>query len=303
MKTKILISTSSFAVYDEGPLTRLHAAGFETVLNPHKRKLTRDEVVELLPGISGLIAGVERLDAGVLKDSGLKVISRVGAGLSNIDLAVADELGIKVCSTPDAPTNAVAELTVAGMLNCLRQIPRMDRDLHQGEWHRQNGYQLEGKTVLIVGYGRIGRRVAQLLNPFGVKLLVSDPYLSADVDARHRSLDEALPEADIITFHCSGETCLLTAERFETLKPGVIICNASRGSLVDEAALVKSLREKTTRACWLDTFVEEPYSGELTEFPNAVLTPHVGAFTRECRVKMEMQAVENLIRALERVTA
>lgn len=298
MSVKILTGTSSFGGYDTAPLKRLQSENFETILNPYKRKLTKDEVMELLPGISGLIAGLEPLDAEVLRQSELKVISRVGAGISNIDLDVAAQLGIKVCATPDAPTNAVAELTVAGILNCLRQIPAMDRDLHEGEWNRRNGYQLEGKTVLIVGYGRIGRRVAELLRPFGVKLLVADPLYKGS-DMTPQPLESALPDADIVTFHCSGEDCLLTSELFASLKDGVVLCNAARGGLIDEAALISSLESGQTRACWLDTFSEEPYQGKLREFPQAVLTPHVGSFTRECRIKMELQAVDNLINALK----
>ncbi|MBZ0167192.1 MAG: hydroxyacid dehydrogenase, partial [Candidatus Omnitrophica bacterium] len=103
MKVKILTGTSSFAGYDEEPLKLLKNAGMETILNPYKRKMTKEEVLDLIPGVSGIIAGLEPLDADVLRQSQLKVISRVGAGLSNVDLKVAEELGIKVCSTPDAP--------------------------------------------------------------------------------------------------------------------------------------------------------------------------------------------------------
>lgn len=297
MKTKILTATSTFSEFEPRPLEKLVQSGFEVTHNPYRRKLTKEEVMSLLDGVTGIIAGLEPLDGEVLRRSDLKVISRVGAGISNVDLRTAEELGIKVFSTPDAPVSAVAELTIAGMLNCLRQIPAMDRDLHKGEWNRRNGYQLEGKTVLIIGFGRIGRRVAKLLEAFDVRILAVDPFVK-DAGANLVEIDEALPQADIITFHNSGEECILNRERFGQLKDNVIICNAARGGLIDESALEDALKEKRILACWLDTFEQEPYKGKLARFDNVILTPHVGSFTRECRVKMEMQAVDNLIKVL-----
>lgn len=294
MRRKILTGTSSFADFDKAPLNKLIEADFHVVQNPYKRKLTKSELLELLGDVSGIIAGLEPLDREVLRNSKLKVISRVGAGLSNVDLKTSEELGIKVYSTPDAPANAVAELTVAGMLNCLRQIPQMSQDLHNKQWNRQNGLQLEGKKILIIGYGRIGRRVAELLKPFNVELIVVDPFLKK-TGVNVLPIEDALPQADIITFHCSGEDRVLTRERFKLVKEGAIICNAARGGLIDEDALIVSLENGQVSGCWLDTFEEEPYTGKLTEFPQVILTPHVGSYTRECRVKMEMQAVDNLI--------
>ncbi|MGE0268312.1 MAG: phosphoglycerate dehydrogenase [Candidatus Omnitrophota bacterium] len=297
MKVKILTSTSSFGSYDVSPLNKLRDADFEVIGNPYKRKLSREEVLALLPGVTGLIAGVEPLDRDVLQQSQLRVISRVGAGVSNIDLKAAERLGIKICSTPDAPTNAVAELTIAGMLTCLRKISWMDRDLHAGKWQRQDGYQLEGKNVAIIGFGRIGRRVAELLMPFNVHLLIVDPFCS-DKSIRTVTLETALSQADIITFHTSGDECILSRDLFKILKPGVVICNAARGGLIDESALIDYLDAGGILGCWLDTFENEPYKGRLSTYQNVVLTPHVGSFTRECRIKMEMQAVDNLIHAL-----
>lgn len=291
---RILVSTSSFGIYDNTPLDKLKDGGYDILMNPFNRKLVKDELLKMLPGVSGIIAGLEMIDRDVLKSSKLKVISRVGAGMSNIDLKTAEEMGIQIFSTPDAPTNAVAELTVAGMLNCLRQIPQMNQDLHNRQWNRQNGLQLEGKKVLIIGFGRIGRRVAELLKPFNAELLIVDPFLKK-TGVNVLSIEEALPQADIITFHCSGEERVLTRERFQLVKQGAIICNAARGGLIDEDELIVSLNKGQITGCWLDTFEEEPYTGKLTEFPQVILTPHVGSYTRECRVKMEMQAVDNLI--------
>jgi len=281
-------------------MDRLLEVGCEVIDNPFKRKLTKSELLGLLDkGVTGLIAGLESLDLEVLKKSSLKVISRCGSGLSNVDLIAAKELGIKVCSTPNAPVGAVAELTLGAMLNLLRMIQQMDRDLHEGKWVKRIGSQLEGKTVVIIGFGRIGRRVASLLFSFKTKILAVDPYLEESIDLVPLvSLEEALPQADIVTIHCSGGGCVIKDNEFNLVKPGALLLNAARGGLVDEKALTKAIDDGRIAGAWIDTFEEEPYTGPLARYPQVILTPHVGSYTVECRRRMENEAVENLIRGL-----
>ena len=135
--SKVLLGPSTFAAQDPSPMERLAVAGCEIVKNPFGRKLTKQELIELLPGVKGLIAGLETLDEEVMRRSELKVISRCGSGLSNVDIVAAKWLGIKVFSTPNGPTNAVAELTLGAMINLLRMIPLMDRDMHEGRWTKK----------------------------------------------------------------------------------------------------------------------------------------------------------------------
>ena len=123
MSQKVLITTSSFASNNKRPLEELYQAGFKVLNNPYGRKVTKDELLNLLPGVTGLIAGLETLDKEVMQQSSLKVISRCGSGLSNVDLKAAKDLDIKVCNTPDAPTSAVAELTLGAMLSLIRMVP------------------------------------------------------------------------------------------------------------------------------------------------------------------------------------
>ena len=301
---QVLIGTSSFAVADKAPMERLLSNGFEVTDNPFKRKLTKEELMNLLTDDTlGLIAGLEPLDREVLESSNLSVISRVGAGLSNIDLKAAEELGIKVCFTPAGPTTAVAELTVGTMLILVRMVLQMDRDLHRNKWNKRIGFQLEGKTVAIIGYGRIGKKVADLLQSFSVNIIVVDPYIEEDsVDYPILPLIEALPRADIITIHTSGEKCILGKSEFPILKMGVYLLNAARGGLVSESLLIEALNDGRVASAWLDTFESEPYSGSLTDCENVILTPHVGSYTVECRAQMEGEAVDNLINVLGRKT-
>lgn len=301
MAFKILIGPSSFAETDKTPLNRLIAAGYQVIDNPYKRKLTKNELFELLKfDVIGLVAGLEPLDREVLQRSQLRVVSRVGSGISNVDLTAALDLGIKVCSTPDGPVEAVAELTLGALLGLLRMIPLMDQALHKGEWIKKIGVQLEGKTVAVIGFGRIGRRVAELLSPFRVNLLIVDPFL-ADNAAGHYvklSLADALPQADIVTIHSSGEECVIGESEFDLMKTGVFLLNVARGGVISEEALIKAIENGTVAGAWLDTFEEEPYKGPLCSYRNVILTPHVGSYTAECRSRMEGEAVENLLKAL-----
>jgi len=298
MKHKILIGPSTFAALDSAPMDMLLQSGFEVINNPFGRKLTKSEMIQLLPGITGLIAGLEPLDREVLKNSALKVISRCGSGMSNVDIEAAKELGIKVFSTPYGPTSAVAELTLGALLSLLRMIPLMDRDLHEGKWNKKIGVQLEGKTVVIIGFGRIGRRLAELLVPFKTKILLVDPFLQ---DSKEKfpvlTIEEALPQADIVTLHSSGETEIIGANELNLFKPGAFLLNAARGDLIDEDALVQSLENGKIKGAWIDTFSQEPYSGPLTEFEQVILTPHVGSYTFECRRSMEIESVKNFLSA------
>jgi len=298
---KILLGPSTFGVADPAPLDQLRAEGCEIIDNPYKRKIKKNELLVLLADdVTGLIAGLETLDYEVMSKSRLKVISRCGAGMSNVDLRGAEKLNIKVCSTPDAPTDAVAELTMGSMLNLLRSISVMDRDLHNKQWIKLIGGQLRGKTVLIIGYGRIGKRLSQLLVPFGVSILVADPFIKkVDEPCQLIDLEKALPNADIITLHSSGDECLLAKKEFALMKKGAFLLNAARGSLINEEALIDALKSEQVAGVWLDAFEQEPYTGPLTKYSQAILTPHVGSYTLECRRTMEMEAVMNLITAMK----
>ncbi|MBD3379373.1 MAG: hydroxyacid dehydrogenase [Candidatus Omnitrophica bacterium] len=300
---KILLGPSSFASADPGPMELLVSTGACIVDNPYKRRLTKDEISGLLSqGITGLIAGLEPLDREVLAGSGLKVISRCGAGMSNVDRRAAEEIGIAVRNTPEAPAASVAELTLGAMLSLLRMIPEMNTELHKGRWSKKIGGLLEGRTVVVLGLGHIGRRLCELLSPFKAEVLAVDPFVrDAAGDVPLVELEEALPRADIVSVHCSGEDCVLGRKELNRLKPGALLLNAARGGLVDEEALIECLDEGRVSGAWLDVFGREPYSGPLTGYSQVILTPHVGSYTRECRKRMETEAVNNLIEAFAEI--
>jgi D-3-phosphoglycerate dehydrogenase / 2-oxoglutarate reductase len=297
---KVAIGPSTFAALDSGPMNRLVEQGCTVIDNHFKRKLTKDELLRLLgDDVIGLVAGLESLDREVMEKTNLKVISRCGSGMSNVDMQAADELGIKVRSTPFGPTKAVAEITLGVMLSLLRMVPHMNKDLHDGKWAKKIGLQLTGKTVAIIGFGRIGHCLSKFLEPFKTRILAVDPYLDEPIEgASLVPLRKALPQSDIISFHSAGESCIMGTDEFALVKPGAFILNAARGGLVDESALIKALDNRVVAGAWLDTFEKEPYEGPLTKYPQVILTPHIGSYTLECRKEMEMEAVENLIAAL-----
>ena len=199
---KIAITTSSFARYSDEPLKLLEQAGVEYVMNDKGRALTEEEAIQMLEGCHGVAAGTEPLTKKVMDAlPDLKVISRCGTGMDNVDRAYAAEKGIAVRNTPDGPTLAVAELTLGLILTLLRQVPHQDRELRSGVWKKRMGNLLHGKNVGIVGFGKIGRTVAHLLEPFGVNIGYHDPF--ADVPGYTRlELDDLMGWADIITLHC-----------------------------------------------------------------------------------------------------
>lgn len=303
MRGKVFISTTSFGNPDPTPLEMLKAVGLEVSLNPYGRKLTSEEVVELAANSEGLIAGTEPLDAQVLnKLKDLRVISRCGVGMDNIDLAAAERQGIKVFNTPNSPAIAVAELTVGLILALLRHIPRMDRDIRAGKWQKRMGNLLQGKQVGIIGFGRIGQKMAELVRGLGAQVVYCDPAVNK-AGYTSVSLDELLSQSDIVSLHVSGEgddAPLLGYKELRSMRKGSWLINCARGGVVDEAALYRVLEEGWLAGAAVDVFDQEPYADSLAKLDNVILTPHIGSYAIESRVEMEVQAAKNLIEGLKR---
>lgn len=302
-ETVIALSPSSFAAADDAPLRLLERAGVTVRGNPYGRRLTEDEAAEHLQGVHGLIAGLEPLTRRVLTGAGdLRAIARVGIGVDNIDHDAAAELGIAVSNTPEAPTDAVAELTLAAALALLRGLVPASEAMHDGRWEKQISPGLHGATVLLIGFGRIGRAVGERLSMMGANLLVSDPDTTGEEDVGFPfevvSLAEGLGRAAVISLHAGGRTQIIGQAEFEQMSDGVVLLNSARAELVDETALVQALEGGKVGSAWFDVFWEEPYSGPLTRFPQVLLTPHVGTYTATCRRSMEMQAAVNVLEAL-----
>lgn len=301
---RIGIGTSSFAQEDRTPLDILLRAKATVVPNPTAKRLTESEITDFLTRerLDGLLAGLEPLNRRVLEAARptLKAIARVGIGITNVDLDTCKEFGIRFSSTPNGPTEAVAEMTLAALLHLVRELGPMDRALHTGRWPRIIGRSLRELKVLVVGFGRIGRAVTSQLQALGCEMIIHDPSLPKGAPCPYRrvGLMEGLAEADVVSLHARGNQPLLGASELSAARRGLILLNSARGELVDEAALVQALESGQVSKAWFDAFWQEPYNGPLLRFEQVLLTPHACTYTRRCRREMESEAARNLLRDL-----
>ena len=304
--TEILITTSSFGKRDSSLLQTLSGNGLAYNLNPYSRKLTESEVSALIEQHQpvGMIAGVEPLTRKVLeKAQRLKAISRAGVGMDSVDLQAARDLGIAVTNTPDAPTIPVAELTLGMVLSLLRRIHISDASIRHGEWVRPMGNLLHGKTVGLIGCGRIGSYLGGLLSSFGCIILGYDPFINKSDKFSLVGLGKILSDTDIISLHIpynQENHHFINAERIQNMKKGSLLINAARGGLIDEDALYNALSSGHLGGAAMDCFEEEPYAGKLKDLDSVLLTAHIGSYAQEGRILMERQAVENLLRELKK---
>lgn len=305
-KIDILVTLSTFAAYSKDPIKLLEQSGLTFQSNPLGRRMKPEEVVELGGDCRGLVAGVEEYTAETLAQlPNLRCISRCGVGIDNIDVAEAERRGVAVVNTPDEPTVAVAELTLAMMLGLLRRLLKVDSLTRERRWQRVTGNLLAGKTVGIVGLGRIGRRVAELVQAFGATVIAVEPYPDGDWVHTHGvelvDLPTLLVRADIVSVHAStlGQYPLrLGAAELAQMKPGGWLINVARGDMVDDVALSEALASGQLSGAGLDVFPQEPYRGPLCDSDRVILSPHQATLTVETRVAMEIRAVENVVRGL-----
>jgi D-3-phosphoglycerate dehydrogenase len=304
---KILITTSSFDLSNFTDISSLRNAGFEVQCNPFGKRLTEEQISNLMDDqVIAMIAGTEPLTESVMvKAPGLKIIVRCGIGLDNVDMEAAQNFGIKVFNTPDAPTRSVAELTLGHILSLLRRIAESDRLIRAAKWQSLMGSLLFGQTVGVIGFGRIGKMVSQLLIAFGAKVLVYDVYPQLGFDGVEIVTKERIfAESDILTLHLpytKENHHLINAETFAQMKPGAFIVNVSRGGLIDDTALYEAIKNKSISGAALDCFEQEPYQGPLAGCEEVQLTAHMGSYASQSRVKQEQDSCEVLVRELKSI--
>lgn len=262
---------------------------------------------EALQGASGILVRIGYIGTGLIKAlPGLKVISLHGAGVDQVDVKVAVERGIVVTNVPGANAQAVAELTIGLMLAVYRRICTADRRLKAGDWagSRAVGEELQGKTLGIVGYGQIGRRVAALGRAFGMDVVVHTPRPPLDAEGvRVAELATLLNTADVVSLHApltEETTGLLSAERIAMIRAGAVLINTARGALVDEAALADALRGGRLAGAGLDVYGQEPplANSELVTLENVVTTPHIASSTTGALARIAKRAGEDMARVL-----
>lgn len=293
---KVVVGASSFATESKKAVELLNAHGVEVVKNPFGRRMTQSEIIEHLQGADGLLAGLEPLNEEVFSACPqLKAIARIGIGMDNVDIEAAKRRGIKVSNTPDGPTNAVAEMTLAALLSIAHQIIPANNDIHSGVWKKRMGFSIQGLKVLIIGYGRIGRRTAELMQKLGAEIMIYDKFQN---QVSNCTLEEGLAKADVISLHASGAEMILSEKELCLCKEGIVILNSARGGLIEENALYDCLQSGKVSWFWGDALWQEPYNGKLIECKNAILTPHICTYTTTCREDMELTATKNLMEDL-----
>ncbi|MCM8773030.1 MAG: phosphoglycerate dehydrogenase [Candidatus Omnitrophica bacterium] len=275
-------------------------------------KITTKELIDLIPPYDVLIvrSGTKVTKEVIEKGKNLKIIGRAGVGLDNIDIEAATFNGIIVMNAPEGNTISAAEHTIGLIFAMARNIPMANQTLKSGKWEKKKfvGTELYGKTLGIIGLGRIGKRVASIAKGIGMKVIGYDPYVNEE-EIREMGItlvnfEGLLKQADIITLHLplTKETYhMISDKEFESMKDGVMIVNCARGGIIDEESLLRYLKKGKIRGVALDVFEKEPLeSSPLFEFENVIVTPHLGASTKEAQVNVACQLATQIVDAIKK---
>jgi D-3-phosphoglycerate dehydrogenase len=305
---RVLVTPTTYGKDDPRLRTILEAEVGEVIYNQTGRPLSSAELLPLIRGVDGIIAGLDRIDDAVIAAADrLKVISRYGVGVDSIDLEAARQRGIVVTHTPGANSASVAELTIALILSLARNIPQAVFETKSGCWPRLSGLSLEGKTVGLIGLGAIGRQVARRLGGFDCRIIAFDPWVDEktgnEFGVQMVALDDLVSQSDFISLQCplNEDTRGMVDSAFlNKVKPGTFLINTARGELVDEIALCEAVQTGRVRGAALDVLAEQPPRPDnpLLVLPQVLVTPHMGSHTDSAMNAMGWQALENCLTVL-----
>lgn len=307
MAEVILVTPRSLTRAPVAELDRLRAQGYALRFSRPGATPSEPELLDLVPGCVGWIAGVEPVSARVIDAAaGLRAISRNGVGTDSLPMELLRARGIRVATAAGSNAGGVAELALGLMLAAARAIPACDAGIKAGGWPRPMGREIASQTVGLIGCGMIGQRLVRLLGGFGARILAFDPGRPPLPDAppgfAYASLDEVLAEADILSLHCpmpADGRPLLDAARLARLRPGAILVNTARAGLVEEAALLTALEEGRIAAYGVDVFAAEPPRClRLAGHPAVIATSHIGGLTADSVTRATRAAVDGLLAAL-----
>ena len=298
MKTqsKVFIATSSFSELTTSVKAIAKKKNFLFKKNPLKKKLTSDQLVKYAKDCNYIIAGTEIYNQKTLdKLTKLKYIFRLGSGIDNLDIDYLKKKKIKFKKSIVTPEIAVAELIVGYIFSIYRHIVEHNNDLKNKIWKKRMGSILNGKTLGIIGYGKVGKYLYKLLKDFGVKILVND---KKKINIENTNINKLIKKSDIISLNTNlySKEKLLDKKKLKLCKKNCIIINTSRPEVIDYDYLYLMLKKKKILGAGLDVFMKEPYLGKLTNLDNVILTPHIGSYSKEIRSKMEKEALKNILR-------
>ncbi|MBI2940320.1 MAG: phosphoglycerate dehydrogenase [Chloroflexi bacterium] len=304
---RVLVTARSFRKIPGPHHDFLAQAGLEVVESTVDRPLSEAELVVLIRGVDAAIIGVDPVTAEVIAAAPrLRVISRHGVGYDNVDVEAATRAGVVVTIAAGANVTAVAELTIGMMVALARHIAPLNTSTRSGGWSRALGLELAGKTLGIVGFGRIGQAVAQRARAFDMEVIAHDiardESTASALGARYVELGELLSLAHFVTLHCShgsGEPPLLGRAELALMPPNTYLINVARGGLVDEGALYEALYNRRLAGAAIDTFTDEPPRGNpLLTLDTVIATPHIGGYTAEATLATGLIAAQNVVDAL-----
>ncbi|MCL4508871.1 MAG: phosphoglycerate dehydrogenase [Chloroflexi bacterium] len=310
MSLRVLVTSLAIDPEDGETLKPLRDLGAEFLFRPFSGTRQPGEMAALLAGVDAVIASSDRISAADLSDAQrLRIIARTGVGYDAIDVAAAHALGVAVTITPGTNDHSVADYTLALMLALTRRVVENHLSVTSGHWQRSPGRDLHGKTVGVVGLGRIGKRVVRRLYGFECRILGYDVVVDVDHAKQYEvevvDLDRLFSEADIITLHVSltpQTHHLVGVEHLQDgrAKRGVLIVNTCRGSVIDETALIAALHSGLVGGAALDVFETEPLAeSPLRDMPNVLLSPHMAGVSEESTRAMAVTAVQEVARVLD----
>ncbi|ELC8342780.1 D-2-hydroxyacid dehydrogenase [Clostridium perfringens] len=286
---------------DKKAISNLELLGFDVDTNHYDIEDLKEKIkkIDCIVIRSATKIRRELIDEAI-KGGKLKLIIRGGVGLDNIDVQYAEQNGIKVRNTPNASSSSVAEIILAHMFSLARFLNQSNITMKDGLWKKKDyvGVELEGKTLGIIGMGRIGSELAKKCTALGMKIIYFDLIDIKNIDNNYRKVefDELLRESDFISINISGTKSIIGSEELKKVKKGAFIINTSRGKALDEEAIITSLNDGTLGGVGLDVFLEEPSKNlELIKHPKVSLTPHIGASTKEAQMKIGEEVI-NIIK-------
>jgi len=256
-----------------------------------------------------MVRSATKVTADIIRAAkNLKVIGRAGIGVDNIDIEEASRHGIYVVNSPGGSTRSVAELSIGMMFALARKITKADASMKRGEWAKKKlkGIELQGKVLGLIGSGRIAQEVAKIASCLGMKILVYSPHCTPEkarsMNAELKTIEEIFSESDFISLHVplTKETHhMIDANLLSKMKPTAYLINCARGGVVDEDALYEVLKKGAIAGAAMDVYENEPYSGKLAELDNIILTPHIGASTKEGQIRAGVICAEQIMKVLD----
>ncbi len=303
----ILVTPRSVTRDGHPSFNKIRSSGYEVITCTPGAQPSEDELKTLLPGCIGYLAGVEPITESVINSAkDLRVISRNGTGIDNIDLESAQKANIIILRAEGANAPGVAELTIGLLFSLARSIPFSDHCLKSGGWERRKGFEIAGKTLGLIGFGKIGQMVGSMASRVGMKVVAYDPYQNREQTKsspiRMSSLNEVLNESDVISMHCPsqpGKKPIIDSGAVDRMKKGVYLINTARADLLDINSVITGIESGKILGLAVDVYDQEPpLRREFIEHDCVISTPHIGGFTKESVDRAMNEAVDNLLKAL-----